>query len=49
MQFGAPNDDRCAARNMLRLKKNFGIINSITKLHIVGIYTEHFIVFYAEQ
>jgi len=40
IQFRAPDDERCAARNMLSLKKNFGIINSITKLHLVDISTE---------
>ena len=40
IQFGAPDDERCAARNTLSLQKNFGIINSITKLHLVGISAE---------
>ena len=40
IQFRAPDAERCAARNMLSLLKNFGIINSITKLHLVGISTE---------
>jgi len=40
IQFRAPDYERCAARNMLGLQKNFGIINSITKLHLVGISTE---------
>jgi hypothetical protein len=41
IQFRAPNVERCAARNILSLqKKNFGIINSIAKLHLVGISTE---------
>ena len=40
IQFRAPDDERCAAWNMLSPKKNFGIINSITKLHLVGISTE---------
>jgi len=40
IQFRAPDDERCAARNMWILFKNFGIINSITKLHLVGISTE---------
>jgi hypothetical protein len=39
IQFRTPDDERCAARNMLKLQKNFGIINSITKLHLVGIST----------
>ena len=40
IQFRAPDDERCAARNMLSILKNLGIINSITKLHFVGISTE---------
>jgi hypothetical protein len=40
LQFRAPDDERCAARNMLTFQKNFGIINSITKPHLVDIYTE---------
>jgi len=40
IQFKAPDDEQCVARNMLSLKKNFGIINSITKLHLVGFSTE---------
>jgi hypothetical protein len=40
IQFRVPDDERRAARNMLSLQKNFGIINSITKLHLVGISTE---------
>jgi hypothetical protein len=40
IQFRAPDDERCAARNMLSLQKNFGIINSITKPHLVGISTK---------
>jgi len=36
IQFGAPDDERYAARNMLKPSINFGIINSITKLHLVG-------------
>jgi hypothetical protein len=41
IQFTAPDDERCAARNMLSFGIiNFGIINSITKLHLVGISTE---------
>ena len=36
-------NQRCVARNMLSLQKNFGIINFITKLHLVGISTECFI------
>ena len=40
VQFRAPNDERCTARNMLSLLINFVIINSITKLHLVGISTE---------
>jgi hypothetical protein len=34
---------RCAARNMhVEPLKNFGIINSITKLHLVGISNNYF-------
>jgi len=40
IQFRAPDDERCATQNMLSLQKNFGILNSITKLHLVGISTE---------
>jgi hypothetical protein len=40
IKFRAPDDERCAARNMLSLFKNFGIINSITNLHLFGISTE---------
>jgi hypothetical protein len=40
IQLRAPDDERCAAGNMLSLQKNCGIINSITKLHLVGISTE---------
>ena len=40
IQFRAPDDERCAAPNMLSPAINFGIINSITKLHLVGISTE---------
>ena len=40
IQFRAPGDERCAARNMFSLQWNFGIINSITKLHLVAISTE---------
>jgi len=40
IQFRAPDDERCAARNMLSLQQTFGIINSITKPRLVGISTE---------
>jgi hypothetical protein len=40
VQFRAPDDERCAARNMLEPSINFGTINSVTKLHLVGISTE---------
>jgi hypothetical protein len=40
IQFRAPDDERCAVRNTLSLQKNFGIINSITNLHLVVISTE---------
>jgi hypothetical protein len=36
-QFRAPDDERCAD---VEPSINFGIINSITKLHLVGISTE---------
>jgi hypothetical protein len=39
IQFGAPDDERCTARN-IQPWINFGIISSITKLHLVGISTE---------
>jgi hypothetical protein len=32
IQFGAPDDERYAAQPSI----NFGIINSITRLHLVG-------------
>jgi hypothetical protein len=35
IQFGAPDDERYAARNMLSLQKKIGIINSIIRLHLV--------------
>ena len=40
IQFRAPDDERYAARKHVELLKNSGIINSITKLHLVGISTE---------
>ena len=40
IQFRAPDDERCAARNMFEPSVNFGIINSIKKLHLVGISIE---------
>ena len=40
IQFRAPNDERCAALKHVEPSKNFGIINSITKLHLVGVSTE---------
>ena len=46
IQFRAPDDERCAARNMLSLQKNVGIINSITKLHLAGISTEWYVTVY---
>jgi hypothetical protein len=39
IEFRAHDDERCAAGNMPSLQ-NFGIINSITRLHLVGISTE---------
>jgi len=36
IQFRAPDDERYAARNMLSLKINYGIINSNTRLHLDG-------------
>jgi hypothetical protein len=36
IQFRAPDDERCTVEPSI----NFGIINYITKLHLVGIYTE---------
>jgi hypothetical protein len=35
----APDDERYAARNMLSLQMNGGIINSITSLHLVGYFS----------
>jgi hypothetical protein len=35
IQFGAPDDGRCAARNV-EPSINVGIINSITRLHLIG-------------
>jgi hypothetical protein len=40
VQFRAPDDERCAAQKHVEPSINFGIINSITKLHLVGISTE---------
>jgi len=34
--FRAPDDERYAARNMLSLQMNGGIINSDTRLYLVG-------------
>jgi len=42
IQFRAPDDERCAAGNNVEPSINFGIINSITKLHPVGVSTESF-------
>jgi len=42
IQFRAPDEERCAARNMLNLQINFREINSFTKLHLVGISTESY-------
>jgi hypothetical protein len=36
IQFGAPDDERYAARKHVEPSINFGIINSITRLHLVG-------------
>jgi hypothetical protein len=41
IQFRAHDDERYAVRNMLSLYKNSGIINSITKLHLIGISIEY--------
>jgi hypothetical protein len=40
IQFRAPDDERYAARKHVEPLKKSGIINSITKLHLVGISTE---------
>ena len=40
IQFRASDVERCAARKHVEPSINFGIINSITKLHLVGISTE---------
>jgi hypothetical protein len=39
-QFSAPDDERCARSKHVEPSINHGIINSITKLHLVGISTE---------
>jgi hypothetical protein len=39
--FRAPDDERCRSKHV-ELSINFGIINSITKLHLVGISTESY-------
>ena len=36
IQFRAPDDERCAARKHVEPSRNFGIINSVTSLHLVG-------------
>jgi len=41
IQFRAPDDERYAARNMLRPSINVRVINSITRLHLVCFYWLH--------
>jgi len=36
IQFGAPDDERYAAQKNVEPPINFGIINSITRLHLFG-------------
>ena len=38
IQFRAPDDERCAAPKHVEPSINFGIINSITRLHLVGFF-----------
>ena len=40
IQFRAPDDERCARSKHVEPSINFGIINSVTKLHLVSISTE---------
>jgi hypothetical protein len=40
IQFRAPDDERCAFAKHAEPSINLGIINSITKLHLVVISTE---------
>jgi hypothetical protein len=40
IQFRAPDDERYARLKHVEPSINFGVINSITKLHLVGISTE---------
>jgi len=40
IQCRATDDGRCARSKHVESLKNFGIINSITKLHLVGISTK---------
>jgi hypothetical protein len=35
IEFKAPDDEWCAARNMLKLSKNFGTINSVINLPLI--------------